>query len=79
MHNNTHSEWENVKIKGWYITKCCIKWVQYCPGIGPLKVSVQSILRTVELCSMEISNHVAHLLLYRPEFKDYVWSNLIKC
>ena len=32
-----------------------------------------------KLCSIKISNHVAHLLVYRPEFEDHVWSNHIKC
>ena len=32
-----------------------------------------SMLRTVELCSIKKNNiHVAHLLLYRPEFEDYI-------
>ena len=41
------------------------------------RVYVHSMLRTVKLCSIKISNHVAHLLLYRPEFRVYIWS--IKC
>ena len=57
--------------------------VLFCPGmfkgltIG--SVYVHSMLRTVELCSIKISNHVAHLFLSRPEFKDFAQHLCICC